>query len=121
LRDLDGIEHSVPNSEIKTASNLTAKFSRINLNLMVEDGKKIEDITKTIDKTGKDLNSDKKFGSFIAEAPHVLRVEELAKEGVVLKIVGTTRPIKQWEVLGQLRKRLKEAFDGQKIKVYEQK
>ena len=121
LRDLDGIEHSVPNSEIKTASNLTAKFSRINLNLMVEDGKKIEDITKTIDKTGKDLNSDRKFGSFIAEAPHVLRVEELAKEGVVLKIVGTTRPIKQWEVLGELRKRLKEAFDTQKTKVYEQK
>ena len=48
-------------------------------------------------------------------------MEELGKEGAVLKIVGTTRPIKQWEVLGELRKRLKEAFDGQKIKVYEQK
>jgi len=121
LRDLDGVEHSVPNGEIKTASNLTAEFSRINLNLMVEGDKKTEDVSEIINKVGKDLDSDKKFGSFVAEAPHVLRVEELAKEGVVLKIVGTTRPIKQWEVMGELRKRLKEAFDGQKIKVYEQK
>lgn len=121
LRDLDGIEHSIPNSEIKTASNLTAKFSRINLNLMIEGSKKIEETAEIINKIGKAMNNDKKFGSFIAESPHVLRVEELAKDGVVLKIVGTTKPIRQWEVLGELRKRLREEFDTQNIKIYEQK
>jgi small conductance mechanosensitive channel len=57
----------------------------------------------------------------IGEAPRVLRVEELAKEGMVLKIAAKTKPIKQWEVLGELRRQLKEAFDKQNIVAYEKK
>ena len=33
LRDLDGIEHHIPNGEIKKASNLSKGFARINLNI----------------------------------------------------------------------------------------
>ena len=121
LRDLNGVVHSIPNGEIKFASNLTQEFSRINLNLLVENNQDIEFLTKKIDKVGDELSKDKKFGPFIADAPHTLRVEELAKEGVVLKIVGTTKPIRQWEVLGELRKRLKEAFVKERISISEKK
>ncbi|HEX7456347.1 MAG TPA: mechanosensitive ion channel family protein [Candidatus Nanoarchaeia archaeon] len=123
LRDLDGIVHSIPNGEIKTASNLTQEFSRINLNLQIEGAKSIDidNASKQIDEAGKNLAKDKQFGSFIIEAPHVLRVEELAKEGVVLKIAGKTKPIRQWEVMGGLRLRLKETFDKQDITIYEKK
>lgn len=121
LRDLDGTVHSIPNGEIKTASNLTAEFSKINLNLVVEGQKDIEGVKKTIDQIGEDLVKDEKWGKFIVEAPHSLRVEELAKEGVVLKVVGKTKPIRQWEVMGQLRTRLKETFDRQEISIYEKR
>jgi small conductance mechanosensitive channel len=121
LRDLDGTVHSIPNGEIKTASNLTAEFSKINLNLVVEGQKDIEGVKKTIDQIGEDLVKDEKWGKFIVEAPHSLRVEELAKEGAVLKVVGKTKPIRQWEVMGQLRTRLKEAFDRQEISIYEKR
>ncbi len=121
LRDLDGIVHHIPNGEIKFASNLTQKFSRVNLNLLVEAVKDIAATIKAIDKIGRELSEDEKFTGSIKEPIHVLRVEELDKEGVVFKIVGTTRPIKQWEVMGELRKRLKEAFAEENIVVYEKK
>ena len=121
LRDLDGIVHHIPNGEIKVASNLTQKFSMVNLNLLVGGVKDITATIKAIDKVGEDLSKDEKFADFIKEPTHVLRIEELAKEGVVFKIVGKTKPIKQWEVMGELRRRLKEAFDKLDTSVYEKK
>ena len=121
LRDIDGVVHSIPNGGIKTASNLTQEFSKINLNLLVEGEKDTEAMTQIIDKVGENLNTDDPFRKYIKESPHVLRVEEIAKEGLVLKIVGTTKPIRQWEVLGELRKRLKEAFDQGNISISERK
>lgn len=121
LRDIDGVVHSIPNGGIKTASNLTQEFSKINLNLLVEGEKDTEAMTQIIDKVGENLNTDDPFSKYIKESPHVLRVEEIAKEGLVLKIVGTTKPIRQWEVLGELRKRLKEAFDQRNISISERK
>ena len=119
LRDLDGVVHSIPNGEIKTASNLTQEFSKINLNLLVEGEKNFDEVIKVINKVGEDLNKKEPFSKYIAEAPHVLRVEGLDKEGVVFKVVGTTKPIRQWEVMGELRRRLKEVFDDRKILISE--
>jgi len=121
LRDLDGTVHNIPNGEIKLASNLTQGFARINLNLLVEGKQDLESVTKTINQIGDVLAKDSSFSKVITEAPHVLRVEELAKEGLVLKIAGRTRPVKQWDVLGELRKRLKTAFDEQEITISEKK
>ena len=38
-----------------------------------------------------------------------------ADSAVVVKILGETKPIKQWDVTGELRKRLKIAFDEEGI------
>jgi len=35
----------------------------------------------------------------------------------VVKILGDTLPLKQWEVTGELRKRLKIAFDREGIEI----
>jgi small conductance mechanosensitive channel len=121
LRDLDGTVHNIPNGEIKLASNLTQGFARINLNLLIEGKQDIETVKKTIGKIGEELVKDKVYSKMISEAPHVLRIEELAKEGIVLKIAGKTRPVKQWDVLGELRSRLKKAFDEQGITISEKK
>ena len=121
LRDLDGTVHNIPNGEIKLASNLTQGYSKINLDLMVEGKNDLAAVTKTIDDVGEGLVKDEKLSKIISETPKVLRVEEIAKEGMVLKIAGKTKPIKQWEVLGELRKRLKETFDKQNIVIYEKK
>ena len=88
---------------------------------MIEGKNDLAVITKIINSAGEELTKDEKFSKMIGEPPKVLRVEEIAKEGLVLKIAAKTKPVKQWEVLGELRRRLKEAFDKQNIVVYEKK
>jgi small conductance mechanosensitive channel len=57
------------------------------------------------------------FGPMIINAPQVLRVDNFGDSGIEIKILGETQPIKQWEVTGELRKRIKKAFDDEDIEI----
>lgn len=115
LRDLDGTVHVVPNGEIKTASNLSKYFSRVNLDVGVAYESNLEHVIKVVNRVGKDLSNDKNFKDLIISPPQFLRVDDFADSQITIKILGDTKPIKQWDVTGELRKRLKIAFDKEGI------
>jgi moderate conductance mechanosensitive channel len=117
LRDIDGIVHTIPNGEIRVSSNLTRSFARVNLNVSVGYGEELDRVREVIDGVGRGLAADADWAEKILEAPKLLRVNKLGDSGVELKILGTVRPMTQWEVAGELRKRLKEAFDREGIEI----
>lgn len=117
LRDLDGIVHHVPNGEIKVASNFTREFSRVNLNISVAYDVDLDHAISVINRVGQELAADEHWGKLIISAPQVLRVDKLGDSGIDIKILGDVQPIKQWDVMGQLRLRLKKAFDAEGIEI----
>ncbi|MBN1416185.1 MAG: mechanosensitive ion channel family protein [Bacteroidales bacterium] len=117
LRDLDGTVHHIPHGEIKKVSNLSKKFARVNMNIGISYSSNLEHVIEVINKTGNELANDPLFKDAIIKPPCFLRVEEFADSAVVVKILGDTRPLKQWEVSGELRKRLKIAFDREGIEI----
>src|SRR5690606_4924415 len=72
---------------------------------------------QVINRVGEELAEDPGFKDKIIDPPHVLRVEELGESWVVLKVIGDTMPIEQWGIMGELRLRLKTAFDREGIGV----
>ncbi|MFH0847083.1 MAG: mechanosensitive ion channel domain-containing protein [Chloroflexota bacterium] len=117
LRDLDGIMHTIPNGAITTASNYTKEFSRVNLNVTISYDSDLNKAMSIINQIGKELAQDTTFGSMITAAPRALRVDNFSSSGVEIKILGETKPIKQWDVTGELRKRVKQAFDEAGIEI----
>jgi small-conductance mechanosensitive channel len=117
LRDLDGIVHHVPNGEIRVASNYSRHFSRVNLNIPVAYGEDLDRVIKVIDGVGEKLAKDKIFGPIMIGAPKVLRVDNFGASAIEIKVVGDTKPMKQWDVTGELRKRIKKAFDEEGIEI----
>ncbi len=117
LRDLDGVVHSVPNGEITVASNFTKEWSRVNLNVSVGYGEDLDRVIAVINQVGRELAEDPYWGTLVLEAPSALRVDNLGDSGVEIKILGNTRPIKQWDVMGELRLRLKRRFDQEGIEI----
>jgi small-conductance mechanosensitive channel len=117
LRDLDGIVHTVPNGEIKVASNLTRTWARINENVMVAFGTDIDKATEVVDAVGRELASDPDWTRRILEAPRVERVESIDEMGVTLKILGSVRASEQWAAAGEFRKRLLAAFTENGIEI----
>jgi len=110
LRDLDGVVHTVPNGEIRVASNLTRVWSRINQDVTVVYGTDIDKAIEVVDNVGREMAGDPEWKRRVLEAPRVERVQALAENGVTLKILGTVRAADQWAAAGDLRKRLLAAF-----------
>jgi small conductance mechanosensitive channel len=117
LRDLDGIVHHVPNGQIAVASNLTQEWSRVNMNVSVAYGEDLDRVFEVINRVGREMAADAEFGPLILKAPQVLRVEAFGESGIAIKVLGDTEPIRQWEVMGELRKRLIRAFLEESIRV----
>lgn len=117
LRDLDGLVHSIPNGEITTASNYTKGWSRVNLDVSVSYQENLDHVIEVINSVCNTLASDEYFKSKILKTPQVLRVSNLGSSGIDIKILGDTQPLTQWEVTGELRKRIKIAFDKEGIEI----
>ncbi|MFA5421046.1 MAG: mechanosensitive ion channel family protein, partial [Patescibacteria group bacterium] len=117
LRDLNGTVHHIPHGEIKRVSNLSKSFARVNLDISVSYNSKLENVINVVNRVGKELAEDDKFKNSIIKAPEFLRVDDFADSAIIIKILGDTKPLKQWEVTGELRKRLKLAFDEAGIEI----
>jgi small conductance mechanosensitive channel len=117
LRDLDGIVHHVPNGEIRVASNFTRHFARVNLDVSVAYSTDLDHAISVINRVGKELAEDEKWRNVIKSPPQVLRVDNLGDSGIDIKILGDVKPMQQWAVMGELRLRLKKAFDAEGIEI----
>jgi len=106
LRDNDGIVHFVPHGEIKTASNKTKGFSRVNFNLAIAYGSDLEKAFEIIAHVGQEMAADPRWEGKVREPPRAMRVEKLGESSVEVNVVGITEPGEQWEVAGELRRRL---------------
>lgn len=117
LRDLDGIVHHVPNGEIRVASNYTRHFARVNLDVSVAYNTDLDHAISVINRVGKELAADEKWRDVIKSPPQALRVNNLGSSGIEIKIVGDVKPMQQWAVMGEMRLRLKKAFDAKGIEI----
>lgn len=117
LRDLDGIVHHVPHGEIKKVSNLSKEFARVNLNIGISYSSNLEQVISVVNKIGKELAEDPAWKEYILKPPLFLRVDDFGDSAIVIKILGETKPLKQWDVTGELRKRIKIAFDQEGIEI----
>ena len=80
-------------------------------------GSNLEHVIGVINSVGTELATDPLWENYIILSPQFLRVNDFADSSIMLKILGETLPSKQWEVTGELRKRLKIAFDNEGIEI----
>ncbi len=117
LRDMDGNIHHIPNGNIQTVTNKTMDFSKINMNIGVSYDSDIDQVEKVVNEVGAEIGKDQNWKADILEAPHFLRLAHFGDSSVEIKIVGKTKPTRQWAVAGELRKRLKKAFEENSIEI----
>jgi small conductance mechanosensitive channel len=117
LRDLDGVVHTIPNSEIKVSANRTRTWARINQDVTIEHGTDVDRAIAVVDAVGRAMEEDPIWKRRLLEPPRVERIEAIGEYGVTLKILGSVRAIDQWAAGGELRKRLLAAFTEHGIEI----
>ncbi len=110
LRDFDGNVHTVPNSAVVVASNLTRGWARINEELQVPSADLVDAATEVVDRVGREMAADPIWHRRLLQPPRVERIDALGPTGITLKIGGRVEAAHRWTAVGELRRRLLEAF-----------
>jgi len=117
LRDADGTVHHIPHGEVTTVSNMAKGFARVNMIIGVSYSDDLEKVQKVIDNVGIQLSEDPEFKDKIIDPIKFIRIDSFGDSSVNLKVLGETKPLAQWEVAGEMRIRLKRAFDKEGIEI----
>ncbi|MFC1807938.1 mechanosensitive ion channel domain-containing protein [Candidatus Omnitrophota bacterium] len=117
LRDLEGRVIIIPNGEIKTVVNYTKDYAQALLNIGVAYKENVDRVMDIIKAVGEEMRGDEYFGRLILNDLEMLGVDDFANSAVIIKFRMKTLPIKQWEVMREFRRRLKNKFDELGIEI----
>ena len=117
LRDLSGVVHIFQNGKINTLSNMTKEWSAIVFDIGVAYKEDTDKVVEVIKEVAAELQEDPEFKSKILEPIEVMGVDQFADSSVVIKARIKTKPITQWAVGREYRRRLKKAFDSKNIEI----
>jgi small conductance mechanosensitive channel len=117
LRDLSGNVHIIPNGEIATVTNMTKEYSRAVLDIGVAYKENVDEVMKVMKDVGDELAKDPGFSGRILEPMEMLGVDSFGDSSVNIRARITTKPLEQWTVAREYRRRLKNVFDEKGIEI----
>lgn len=117
LRDFSGVVHIFPNGAINTLSNMSKDWSAFVLDMGVAYKEDTDRVVAVMQAVGEELRHDQQLGSLMIEPIEVVGVENFADSAVTIRARIKTKPLEQWKVGREYRRRLKKAFDAQGIEI----
>jgi small-conductance mechanosensitive channel len=117
LRDLSGTVHVFPNGTVNTIANLTREWSAYVLDIGVAYKEDVDRVIDLMRQTGAELRADPQFGPLMVDDIEIFGVDDFADSAVIIKGRIRTKPIKQWDVGREYRRRLKKVFDREGIEI----
>lgn len=117
LRDIDGNVHHIPNSLVGVATNQTSQYSGINISFGVDYDTDIDKLEEIINDVGAGLAGDPDWETSIEIPPKFIRINSFKDSSMEVIVRGQVKSAEQWAVEGELHKRLKQAFDKNKITI----
>lgn len=111
IRGEDGRLVTMPNSLISQVENLSRSWSRANVLIDVAYGTNVDEALWVVHETAHAMASDPEWRNAILNPVEMLGIESMSHAGLTILIWIRTRPLKQFLVAREFRRRLRIAFD----------
>jgi small-conductance mechanosensitive channel len=111
LRDVEGNVWWVPNGQLTRVANKSHEWARALIDVVVPYQADLDQVCALMQSVADDLTAEEPWSREVLDQPDIWGVQELASDGVHLRMVIKTRPGSQFGLLRELRRRLKSAFD----------
>ena len=115
LRDDDGTVHTVPNSQVTIVSNTTRDWSQVTMRVVVAYSEPSDRIIRLLQQIGEELRHDPAFVDDIVSDIQVPGIDRVGNGEAEYLMLVKTRPNQQYAVSRELRRRIKERFEQNKI------
>ena len=117
LRDIEGNVWHIPNGTIARVANKSQQWSRSLLDLPVSYNTDTDRALEVMRRVAEETWRDPEWAEDILEQPEVWGVENLGTDGMTIRLVAKTKPLRQWAVGREIRRRVKAAFDAEGIEI----
>lgn len=115
LRNLDGEAITIPNGSVGIVRNMTKDWSRVNFSVVIAYDADLNRAMELIEQTAAAMRQEPGWDTLMTEDLQMLGVDELSHQGVLIRALIRTQPIKQWDVAREFRRRLKLVFEQEGI------
>lgn len=121
LRDLDGILHIVPFSQIQAIHNMSRQFGVALIRVKVPHTSAVDDVRNLLQEVSDDVRNDPEFGRNIWAPLEFQGVERFEDGAAVLRVRIRTAPVMQWDIAREFNLRLKRRFEEDGLDVATQR
>ncbi len=115
LRDGDGTQYFIPNSQIATVSNLSREYSVATLNFAVDASASPDRVMTLLQQVATEVRQDSAFKDVALADPNVLGVDSISGRQVIYPVNVRVRANQKDGLLRELRKRLLVTFEKEGI------
>jgi small conductance mechanosensitive channel len=117
IRDFEGVVHIFPNGAIETLANRTKDYSYCVVDLRVDYSEDPDRVVEALRAVGADLARDTTWQADVLAPIETYSVDTFTETAVLIKARMKTVPLKQADVGRELRRRIKKAFDAERIEM----
>jgi small conductance mechanosensitive channel len=117
LRNTEGTLITIPNSAIRVVENLSNGWSRVDLSIEVAYDTDLDQAMRVIEAVAVRMSRDYPWKEKIIDYPQILGVDGFGNHSIALRIWIKVKPLAQWDVAREFRRRLKLAFDQNGITI----
>lgn len=117
LRDFSGVVHVFQNGKINTLSNMTKEWSAMVFDIGVAYKENVDTVMEVMREVGDKMQNDENFKKDILEPIEIFGLDQFGDSALIIKARIKTKPIQQWNIGREYRKRLKIAFDEKNIEI----
>jgi small-conductance mechanosensitive channel len=111
LRDIEGALITIPNGDIRAVKNLSKNWARVDINVPIAYTANLMKAMQLMDTVAWEMHQDAEWQEMILKPPQLMGADDFGDQGVIVKLWIKTRPLEQWKVAREYRRRLKLAFD----------
>ncbi|HEV7192128.1 MAG TPA: mechanosensitive ion channel domain-containing protein [Jatrophihabitantaceae bacterium] len=111
LRDVNGTVWYVRNGEVVRVGNKSQGFAQVVLDVPIEARADIDRATRAMQDVAAAMRQDADWAPVFMNDPEVLGVERMTRDETVIRLVARVRPLEQWRVARELRRRIRERLE----------
>lgn len=117
LRDLEGKVHVIPNGTIDTVTNMTKDYAYSVLDVGIAYDVDIDVVVALLRQIDEAIRNDPAYNRDILEPLDIMGLEQFTESAMIIRARVKTRPMQQWRVGRELKRRMKKIFDENGIEI----
>lgn len=115
IRDSDGTLHTIPNGQINSVSNMTHGFGNAVIGVPVPYSVDLARMSGALSRVVNELGSDARWKAELLGQPGMTGITKFEPDHMIVEVAVRTLPHSRWNVAVELRRRIKAAFDAEKL------